>query len=625
MFLSYTPGMDILFSLFLCMQLRILLLTFYIGYSLSLAAQTPSYPQYYYRNPLGIPMEIQANMGEIRPDHWHMGLDIRTNAKENLPIYAAADGYIASIGVRPRSFGRFIIINHPNGLSTLYAHLNDFFPALEQFVTEQQYLKESWAIELKFTKDQFPVSKSQFIAFSGNTGGSQGPHLHFEILDTKTEKRLNPLLFGFPVSDDVPPTIVKLAMYDRSRSTYAQSPVIFSLKKTDSGYIIPKTPVIKTGLNKVSFAIQTYDKMNNSSSPDGIFSAKLFLDDEPQIQFVLDSIDYIETAYINAHTDYKFGLDRGLWLQHLSQLPGDHSNVYKKFTGDGVISLTDTNIHLITIEVKDTKNNSSQLNFAVQYDDSLEVPAYAGSQGSFMIPNRVNEIKATDFEIYLPETSLYDTAQSLYYRNNSSLPNAVSALYKVNDFSVPLHNDVFVRIKPDKTIPETWKEKILISRNGTNIKKALWEGQWLIAKFGDFGSFQAFVDVIPPQINELGKGDTINLSSSSRILFAPTDNFGIKNFRAELDSQWIRFTNDKSRNWIYFFDERCPYGVHHLKVTVEDLVGNTTTKEWWFKRYPYTPPPKKKKGAKKGTGKKKEGAGKKKAVEVKKKTTTKKK
>ena len=148
--------------------------------------QRVQYPQGYFRNPMGIPMELTANFGELRNHHWHMGLDIRTQAKENLPVYAAASGYIAAIGVRPLSFGRFIIIQHPNGLSTLYAHLNDFAPAIEAYVTQKQYEQESWAVELKFTPDQFPVSKGTFIAYSGNTGGSAGPHLHFEIIDTKT-------------------------------------------------------------------------------------------------------------------------------------------------------------------------------------------------------------------------------------------------------------------------------------------------------------------------------------------------------------------------------------------------------------------------------------------------------
>ena len=199
---------------------------------LALFAQLKNnYPQNYFRWPLNLKPEIVANFGELRPNHWHMGLDIRTDQKENQPVYAAAAGYIAKIRVERSGFGQCIWINHPNGLTTLYAHLNAFFPALEKYVTEQQYKQETWAIELDFPKEKFPVSKGQFIAYSGNTGGSQGPHLHFEIRDTKTEECLNPLLFGLPLQDNVPPTLLKLAMYDRSGSIYEEVTQIFSIKK----------------------------------------------------------------------------------------------------------------------------------------------------------------------------------------------------------------------------------------------------------------------------------------------------------------------------------------------------------------------------------------------------------
>ena len=303
---------------------------------LYLKAQSPTYPKEYFRNPMGIPIDLSANFGELRPSHWHMGLDIRTNQKENLLVYAAAQGYIAKIGIRPQSFGRFIVINHPNGLSTLYGHLNDFYPELEKYVTAQQYKQESWAVELEFTKDKFPVSKGQFIAYSGNTGGSQGPHLHFEIFDTKTTKRLNPLLFDFGIRDNVPPAIVKLAVYNRGRSVYEQSPLLIALKNSDSGYIIPKFPVMKTGFSKLSFAIQAYDRVSGSTNPNGIYAAKLFVDEQPQVAFVLDSLDYNETVYLNAHVDYKHRHNGGAWLQHLSKLPGDAGAAYKKFTERGL-------------------------------------------------------------------------------------------------------------------------------------------------------------------------------------------------------------------------------------------------------------------------------------------------
>src|SRR5215216_4132705 len=195
-------------------------LAFIFSLTLFIQGWPQGYPQNYFRNPLNIPMQLVANFGELRANHWHMGLDIRTQQKVNLPVYAAAEGYIARVKIEPGGFGRAIYINHPNGYTTLYAHLNNFFPALEQYVKTEQYKLESWEVELEIPQNLFPVSKGSFIAYSGSTGGSQGPHVHFEIRDTKTDECLNPLLFGFPIADVVPPTISRLAMYDRNRSVY---------------------------------------------------------------------------------------------------------------------------------------------------------------------------------------------------------------------------------------------------------------------------------------------------------------------------------------------------------------------------------------------------------------------
>lgn len=615
-------------------MIRTVLLFFLSVISLEIIAQPVEMDKVvrnYFRNPLGIPMQLSANFGELRPNHWHMGLDIRTGAKENLPVYAAAEGYIAKVGIRPQSFGRFIIINHPNGLSTLYAHLNDFYPELEEYVTAQQYKQESWAVELNFTEKQFPLSKGTFIAYSGNTGGSRGPHLHFEIIDTKSDKRLNPLLFNFPLQDNLPPVLFRLAMYDRSKSIYSQTPLFFSLKNTDSGYIIPKQQLIKTGLDKISFAIQAVDKMGGGGSDNGVFSAKLYLDDEPQISFVLDSIDYNETVYMNAHIDYRYDYNGGAYLQQLSKLPGDRSPVYKQIKSDGVINLSDTTVHFISIDVKDAYGNTSQLNFAMQHDDSIEVnDSY--SMDAKLGPAMENRLKKSGFEVYMPETCLYDSVPLVYGNSSYTGYNAASEGHQFGNPVYPVHGLFTVRLKANKIISKDAEKKLVIAQSGGKrnaIKKATLQDGWIAAEMGNFGNFQAYMDFSPPVINSPGNGDTINLSSSSRIVFTPADNFGIKKFSVAIYScpsdttgflcdsmpaeyNWLRFTNDKSRNWIYKFDSRVPYGVYKLKATAEDLAGNTTVREWWFKRMPYTAPPPKKKIVKKTAEKTKKAAEKKK-------------
>src|SRR5829696_5022576 len=325
------------------MHKKLLILFFSIIYIQVSSAQ--NYPKNYFRHPLNVPMQLVANFGEIRANHWHMGLDIRTQQRENLPVYASAEGYVSRIVVEPSGFGQAIYIAHPNGFTTLYAHMNAFYPALQQHVKDEQYRKESWKINLSFSPDEFPLKKGDYIGLSGNTGGSAGPHVHFEIRDTKTEKVLNPLLFGFPIPDAVPPSVVRLAMYDRNKSTYQQSPQLLNLQRT-------RNNTIRVGSNRISFAVGATDRFSGSNNPNGIYAARVYVDEKPVSSFTLDNISYDETRYINAQIDYPYDYRGGASLQHLTPLPGATEVAYNTYGRDGIIHLTDNEPHAVLIEVQ---------------------------------------------------------------------------------------------------------------------------------------------------------------------------------------------------------------------------------------------------------------------------------
>jgi len=536
-----------------------------------------------------------------------MGLDLRTNQKENLPVLASADGYIAHVGIRPLSFGKFILINHPNGYTTLYAHLNSFYPALEKYVREKQNEKESWAIELDFSPNDFKVRQGDEIAKSGNTGGSQGPHLHFEIIDTRSGRSLNPQLFGFDIKDDVPPSVSKLAIYDRSTSTYLQTVQMIPVIKTDSGYFT-KPRKILTGYKELSFAVTATDRVSGSNGANGIYAAYLYYDSLPQIGFVIDSMTYRESDYINAHIDKRYRNTGGSFVQHLSMLPGFRGRVYEEIDGTGIIELNDTITHDIRLEVFDADENLSTLFFQVQYSDSLAKKMKRTTNGRLLIPGQVNIIEEKEFEVYMPETCLYDSIPLTYYQQNVFSAGAVTAQHRFGDPVFPLHSAFSVRIKAPRPVSDDLKNKLMMLKEwkgARSIRKAEFQNGWIAASFDNLGIFQAFIDTTSPTINAPAKGkDTLDLSPLNKIVFTPSDNFAVRSFRAELDGEWLMFSNDKGRSHIYFFDEQCPYGVHELKVRVEDVAGNITEKTWWFKKYPYTPP-KKKVYKKKTTGKKK--------------------
>ena len=539
-----------------------------------------NYPSNYFQWPVGAAVGIVANFGELRPNHYHMGLDCRTDSRVNMPIYAAADGYVAKINIDPTGFGRTIYINHPNGTTTLYAHLNDFNATLEKYIRQQQYALQQWRVVVEIPANLFPVKKGDFIAYSGNTGGSQGPHLHFEIRDTKTDKVLNPLLFGFPIPDKIAPDVIRLALYDKRYSIYEQTPKIYPLKKINGRYQ-PYGGKIKLSSNKVAFGITAFDRYTGSTNQNGIYRAELYVDGRAISGFEMDSINYDVTRFLNAHIDYKTHESGGPFIQLLSPLPGYSNGIYKTAPGeDGNIRLSDYENHEIKIVVADANGNESMVVFDISLEPNFP-ERNARFNGYLFEPNALNVFENESVMFYMKDSCLYD---SIHF-NIKELPGKI---YQLQNDKTPVQSYFPTYIKGDFPIDDSGKivMKQVSARGKTRFKKAVFKNGWYKANFRDFGTYQLLKDITPPIVMPMGCfRDGVHTSRVNRIAFAVSDNsMEIAKFTALIDGKWVLCSNDKGRVYVYEFDENCGPGEHSLEIIVSDLVGNTTTKMYRFVR-----------------------------------------
>jgi hypothetical protein len=537
-------------------------------------------------SPVGFPMFLSSNFAELRGDHFHSGIDIKTEGVTGKEIYSVADGYVYLILVSPTGFGKAIYIRHASGLSSVYAHLERFSAEVDSYIRDLQYLNKSFSITTYPPENLFKIRQGQLIGYSGNTGSSGGPHLHFEIRRTDGEKPLNPLDFGFDLTDNLKPVIEKIALYPlspASRINGNNSKVIFKVTGKNGLYSLTDQKEI-TVSGKSGISIEARDLINYSSNKFGISELILEVDSVKYFSYKNSEFFFHETRYINAHIDYEALVNDNIELQRLFRLPGNRLGTYGKRINNGVLEFNDTLTHKIRITVADCNGNKSFISFNIRsiLPAGTVNTVMPRSYSAIMSWTTRNRFESGGFSIDIPEGALYDT---LYFTYSEApmISRSFSRIFQVHNASVPLHKAALIQIKPD-SVPKGKESALALMRIDDMGKMSFAGGTYregvVEGEIRTFGNYTIGIDTIAPVITPLSFSEGSDLSGRTEIRIKIKDAVsGIGTYSGLIDNEWVLFEYDpKTDMLVYRFDQkRIKKGiVHKLQLTVTDNRRNTT-------------------------------------------------
>lgn len=540
-----------------------------------------------FRPPLDLSPILSGSFGEIRSNHFHSGLDYRTNQREGYPVYAVADGYISRLRVQVGGFGNAVYINHLNGYTSVYAHLQRFNKRISQTIKDYQYRQESFDVDFPLISIEIPVKKGDIIAWSGNTGSSGGPHLHFEMRDSKTEETINPQLFGFEVPDKVRPVLSGLYMYRLNGRPFSDATPrqYFQLTGANGNYSLNKSPVIRFD-NEVGFGIVTYDQQLPGANKNGVYSIELFLDEKPVYTSVLERFSFANSKAINSHIDYPALILHGQTVQKTFIDPGNPLLIYRGPINSGLISLSDDAIHNIKYVIKDFKGNESVLRFRVQRDLKSVIASPQADGIRVMKFSDSSQHISEKVKISIPKGALYTDIDFKYSTNNRVPAGGYSEIHHVHSRLTPIHSYFDLWIKPDVEMSDYLKQKaVIVNTNGAN-QGGIFENGYLKAKPKSFGSYFIKVDTVAPVIRPVNIADEKSMKGAEKIVLKLTDNLsGIKSFRGTINGQWVLFEYDfKTSTLWHTFENSLPPGKHLFQFFAMDMKMNTRTYNATFYR-----------------------------------------
>lgn len=545
--------------------------------------------------PLKIPLYLSANFGELRTNHFHSGIDIRTQGVTGKEVIASASGYIYRISISPGGFGKALYMRHPSGYSTVYAHLDRFVPEIEDFVKSKQYEEKSYMITLWPSKERFNFEKGEIIAYSGNTGSSGGPHLHFEIRKSDEEKPVNPLLFDFGVEDNFKPVIEKIGIYPIGPNSYVNGKnkaVKLNVSGSNGNYFIPSSTTISIS-GDAGFGIKSYDILNSANHKCSVYSIELRVDSNLLYSYQMDSFGFNETAYVNSHIDYETFIRDKTFFERTYLLPGNKLSIPRHVVNRGIYRFSGNKRHHIEIKVSDIHGNSSRLSFyatAAKPPDTAVPKSDEDRESAVVMPfERNNKFVSGNLAVTIPQGALYDTLWFRFSRSEAST-GMYSPIYQVHDKFTPLHKAFQISIKPDE-IPEGKSNKLLIIRfTENNLKTALpttITNGVLTANSSSFGNFYVGIDTVPPTISPIGFSHGSDLTARESIRVRIRDDLsGIKSYYPLIDGKWALFEYDQKNDMlIYRFDpDRINRGSNHtLNLSISDNQGNIKKYECEFR------------------------------------------
>jgi hypothetical protein len=539
-------------------------------------------PTDYFGYPLDIDLILSGSFGELRSNHFHSGLDIKTQQREGLPVYAPADGYVSRIKVAHYGYGKALYITHPNGYSTVYAHLQDYAGPIQDYVKAQQYKKESFEIELFPTAGQLPVQKGALIGYTGNSGSSGGPHLHYEIRDAAS-RPMNPLLFGVDIPDSKKPLVNSVHVYpigeDAHVNQSANLQKIRLMLQQDGSYKGEKI----TALGKIGFGVSTNDQFDGASNKNGAYKIETTYNGQPNFAVQFDKFSFAETRYLNRYIDYAYYSENRSRIQKLFRQSNNPLSIIVSEHEDGYITVQEGFDSTYSIQISDYKGNTVSIHVPIE-GKQLEVlePKKEPVATDFIYANQATSITKGKFSVYLPAGSLYEDTHL-----NIEDQGDVLVLHKDN---IPLHENITISVDASNYAEEDL-DKLFIGRlnyrgepyYNTTYRK----GDKLSTHTKTFGKYALVSDEKPPVIRPVNFSDGKWISNHKTLQVKITDDLsGISSYRATINGKFILMEyNYKNNVLTYNFDDAIVTDTeNNLKVIVVDNVGNSATFEATFFR-----------------------------------------